>query len=88
MQRAEMNLNKVHRLEGRQWQDRIQDELREACRLNQSAEKWRLSRILAGTQMGAKRRRFNVPAADIPTVSEWSQQMRKKGPEGGCEGKQ
>ena len=86
MQRTERDLLKVHRLEGRQWQDRIQDELWEACRLNQSAEKWRLSRILAGTQMGAKRRRLNVPAAEIPTVREWAQQMRKTGPDGGCEG--
>ena len=83
MQRAGRELLKVHRLEGRQWQDRIQTELWEACRLNKSAETWRLSRILADTQMGAKRRRLNVPA-EIPTVREWAQHM--KIPDGGCEG--
>ena len=86
MQRAECELLKVHRLEGRQWQNRIHNDLWEACRLNKSAEKWRLSRILAGTQMGAKRRRLNVPAADIPTVREWAQHMKQKGPARGCEG--
>ena len=86
MQRAERNLAKVHRMEGRQWRNRIQGELWEACRHNKSAEAWRLSRLLAGTQMGATRRRLNVPAAEAPTVREWSQQMRKQGPDGGCDG--
>ena len=54
----------------------------------QVSGKWRLSRLLAGTQMGAKRRRLNVPAADTPTVGEWAQQLMKQGPAGGCEGEQ
>ena len=88
LQRAERNLAKVHRMEGRQWQHRIQDELWEACRHNKSAETWRLSRLLAGTQMGAKRRRLNVPAAETPTVREWAQQLMTQGPDGGCDGEQ
>ena len=88
MQRAERDLAKVHRQEGKQWQNRIQDELRDARRDNKSAGKWRLSRILAGQQMGAKRRRLNVPAAEVPTVGAWEQHLKKQGPEGGCEGEQ
>ena len=38
MQRAERELSKVHRKEGKQWRNRVQDELREACRDNKAAE--------------------------------------------------
>ena len=36
--------------------------------------------------MGAKRRRLNVLAAEVPTVKAWEQHLRKQGPDGGCEG--
>ena len=86
MQRAEIELSRVHRKEGKQWRHRIQDELREACRANKAADTWRLSRLLAGQQMGAKRRRLNAPEAEVPTAKAWAQHLRKQGPDGGCEG--
>ena len=78
MQRAERDLLKVHRLERRQWQDRIQDELWEACRLNHSAEN--------GGSIGYWQARKWAPNDDdsmclppkIPTVRDWAQQMRKQ----------
>ena len=36
--------------------------------------------------MGATTRRLSAPAAEVPTIEEWEQHLKKKGPEGRWEG--
>eukprot|EP00971_Amphidinium_carterae_P061491 1217141-Amphidinium_carterae.1 len=45
---------------------------------------WQLARVVAGTGLGPKRRRYDVVARDVPTAEEWHAHLSLPGPLGGC----
>ena len=59
-------------------------EFREAWASRQFSRMWRAARSLTGRALGPKRRRYDVPLASQPTVSEWTSHFEQGGPSGGC----
>ena len=45
---------------------------------------WRLSRKIAGTNVGPKLRRFDCVQCAWPTATEWAEHLSSPGPQGGC----
>eukprot|EP00959_Pyramimonas_sp_CCMP1952_P399472 8369847-Pyramimonas_sp.AAC.1 len=46
---------------------------------------WQLSRLIAGTRLGPKRRQYNAFTAVPPNIRDWDLHMSLPGPDGGME---
>ena len=60
-------------------------ELEQAQQQNDWHQVWALSRLIAGTKLGPKKRRFQLTATRPPTLDEWIQHMGQAGPAGGMQ---
>eukprot|EP00959_Pyramimonas_sp_CCMP1952_P259030 5415291-Pyramimonas_sp.AAC.3 len=60
-------------------------ELERAQQQNDWHQVWVLSRLIGGTRLGPKKRRFQLAATFPPTVDEWIQHMGQEGPSGGMQ---
>ena len=59
------------------------DELEEGIRKQDAFTVCRFARLLAGTGIGSKHRRFGQIRAHTPSQIEWAQGLAKEGPKGG-----
>ena len=61
------------------------DELEQNSQKHHWAAVWRLTRKIAGTNVGPKLRRFDQLQPTCPSVDDWTKFLKASGPEGGCE---
>lgn len=59
--------------------------LQNAKKKNDAGEMWKIMRTLGGKNRGPKKRKFNVPMVENPTIEEWIEHLKQPGKEGGCE---
>ena len=59
-------------------------EVAEAWRKKDFATAWKVSRILAGKNIGPKRRQMAAPATPLFDKSEWLHVLAQQGPQRGC----
>ncbi|CAE8657128.1 unnamed protein product [Polarella glacialis] len=61
-----------------------------ACQLSEALEQrdwhqvWKLTRRLAGTHLGPKRREYGITDGTTPSVSDWCEHLAKPGSQGGA----
>ena len=84
--RTEREIARRVRQAKRKWLTDTKLELKQAVEDKDPASMWELTRRLAGTQRGPRKRRLNVPPAEVPSTGEWGEYLAKTGPEGGCRG--
>ena len=63
----------------------LSSEIDLACKQNDYAKAWRLSRTLSSNFIGAKKRKYGVLRCSRPTVSQWSTLLSQDGSTGGMQ---
>ena len=84
LQKLDKKLAKHRRADKRRQTQAWRQELELCASRHEWAAVWRLSRKIAGTNMGPKRRRYDVVQSSRPTATAWAQHLSLPGPEGGC----
>jgi len=79
-------LKRHKKAKSKAWKQRIIEDLWNAWRERAFSRVHRLSRLLAGTSMGAKRRFYNTTSSTRPSAEEWAEVAVLEGRAGGLNG--